>query len=85
MLTNERKKRISRTKSTTAMIQSRHPYSNTKKHYENVNGRDHVGMFVESVPSSELPPEGGWPEQLLIPSTGDVFGGGPLPFWYPPG
>jgi hypothetical protein len=52
-----------------------------KKHRENLNGRKgHVGIVVGSAPSSELPPEGGWPEPLLIPSPGDVLGAGPLPF-----
>lgn len=52
-----------------------------KKHSENANGRKvHVGIVVGFAPSSELPPEGGWPEPLLIPSAEDVFGAGPLPF-----
>lgn len=80
---NERKERISQTKSTAAMIQSE-PTSALKiqkGRYENARGRGpHVGMVVESVPSSEFPVGGGWPEPLLIPSTGDVFGAGPLPF-----
>jgi len=79
---NERKERISQTKSTAAMIQS-DPTSTLKYRkgrYENARGREpHVGMVAGSVPS-EFPAEGGWPEPLLIPSTGDVFGAGPLPF-----
>ena len=85
---NERKKHISRTNSTAAaMIQSESTSAlNTRKkekrrHCKSANGRKvHVGMVAGSGPSSELPPEGGWPEPWLIPSTGDVFGAGPLPF-----
>jgi len=80
---NERKEHVSRTKSRTAMIQGEwsSAFKTLKKALQNANGRKvHVGMFAGSVPSSELLPEGGWPELLLIPSTGDVFGAGPLPF-----